>query len=179
MKKVLLHICCAGCAVVCINRLREDNYYTEGFFFNPNIHPRAEYERRVKDILFLSKELNINIDIEEYRPFLWFEELKQYKDLPEKSLRCQKCFVLRFKGVYDKMLKKNFDYFSTTLSISPYKDFEMIKQAGVLVGNARFLDKNFKKQDGFKQAGEYSRKYNFYKQNYCGCVYSLIDRKRR
>lgn len=172
MKKVLLHICCAGCATASVSRLKEQGYYIKGFFYNPNIHPEDEYIRRRQDLEKISDKYSIDIEEGAYDTQNWFNSVKGFESEPEGGKRCGICFRLRLYRTYKKMLDGDYDFFSTTLTISPHKNSKLINRLGREIGGDRFLERDFKKKDGFKQSVLVSRKLGLYRQNYCGCVYS-------
>ena len=179
MKKVLLHICCAGCASASIERLRNDGYWVEGFFYNPNIHPLAEYKRRKDDLLLIEKAFGISINIGEYNPKEWFALCGKYKDEPEGGYRCSLCYKLRLMRTYREAKERGFDFFTTTLTISPHKKSFFINRLGKEIGTDSYLEYDFKKKEGFKRSIEISRNLGLYRQNYCGCVFSLKERLRK
>ncbi|UCG35015.1 MAG: epoxyqueuosine reductase QueH [Candidatus Omnitrophota bacterium] len=172
MKKVLLHICCGVCAFASIGRLKKEGFYVEGFFFNPNIHPAGEYIKRKKVAVEVSRLCNTKIIMGEYRADDWFKECRALSDECEGARRCLVCYRLRLKRTFDTCVDKEFDYFTTTLTISPHKNSEQILEIGKRLGKDKFLSLDFKKEDGFKNTMELAKKHNFYRQNYCGCVYS-------
>jgi len=178
MKKVLLHICCGVCAFASIERLKSEGYGVAGFFYNPNIHPLGEFEKR-KDVLDIVRNATgVEIIEGDYIPKEWFVLCKHLKDEPEGGARCSICYRMRLKETFLLSKKLEFDYFTTTLTISPHKKSRVIFDIGKQVGADSFLAIDFKKKDGFKRTNELAREYNVYHQNYCGCVYSLIERKR-
>ncbi len=172
MKKVLLHICCAGCAGVSISRLQEEGFSVRGIFYNPNIQPEAEYRRREKDLEKVSKKFSIEILQSEYYPEEWLEKVKGYESQPEGAKRCQICFQFRLKKVYQRSLKEGCGFFATTLTISPHKNSKVINQIGNNIEPERFLVRDFKKKDGFKESVKMSKELDLYRQNYCGCIFS-------
>jgi len=178
-KKVLLHICCCGCASVSIDRLQSQGYEVYGFFYNPNIHPRPEYERRKKDLNILRDRFSLEIIEGDYNPGHWFSEYKQYADDPEGGRRCLSCYRERLLKTYQLCCRKDYDFFTTSLTISPHKHSTTVFEIGRDVGGDFFLEKDFKKKDGFKQSVEFSRKHGLYRQDYCGCVYSLLERRAK
>lgn len=182
---VLLHICCGICASGVITQLREQDSISDngfdviGFFYNPNINPQDEYQKRLEVVKNLSKILEFELIQGEYNPDVWhnlIQNLKNEQDvasLAEGGKRCQICFRMRLEETYKRAKELNILYFSTTLSISPYKDTLMINKIGIeLSKDITFLDRNFKENNGFKKAIEFSKRYNLYRQNYCGCIYS-------
>jgi len=179
-KKVLLHICCGVCALSCIERLEKENFTVKGFFFNPNIHPYKEYQRREQAWQRVKEVMNVD-DIEsiDYNPREWFEMVKEYRNEKEGGRRCSICFEFRLKECFKFATQLGFDYFSTTLTISPHKNSRVIIEIGKKIGKEYFLDIDFKKKNGFKRTMELAKKLNLYRQNYCGCVYSLLERRRK
>lgn len=179
---VLLHICCGICASGVITQLKEQDSTSNngfdviGFFYNPNIHPQDEYQKRLEVVKDLSTILEFELIQGEYNPDIWHNLIQDIEDvasLAEGGRRCQVCFRMRLKETYKKAKELNIPYFSTTLSISSYKDTLMINKIGIeLSKDITFLERNFKRNDGFKKAMEFSKRYNLYCQNYCGCIYS-------
>ncbi|MCF7869753.1 MAG: epoxyqueuosine reductase QueH [Candidatus Omnitrophica bacterium] len=178
-KKALLHICCGVCASYAIEALSSKGYSVTGYFYNPNIYPYKEYllrEQETKKIakFYKIKLLNSNCDFTR-----WEKNCAMFKDEKEGGARCNACFKLRLKETYKKTKNDNFNYFTTTLTISSHKNSQRIFKIGKEIGDNRFLAIDFKKKDGFKKAVEISKKLNLYRQNYCGCIYSLRDREKR
>ncbi len=179
MKRVLLHICCGVCAFACIERLRNEGFYVEGFFYNPNIHPKEEYEKR-KDALSIVREvMNIRIIEGKYNPKEWFLLCKNYAEEQEGGKRCSLCYRMRLEEAYSLSRKLGFEYFTTTLTVSPHKRSGKIFEEGEKISRKSFLKIDFKKKDGFKKTNELAKKYKVYHQNYCGCIYSLMERRNR
>ncbi|OPX30955.1 MAG: hypothetical protein B1H08_00290 [Candidatus Omnitrophica bacterium 4484_171] len=173
MNKVLLHICCGVCAFASIERLKGEGYTVKGFFYNPNIHPSGEYEKRREVLNIVRDSTGIEIIEGGYDPREWFALCEHLKDEPEGGARCSICYRMRLKETFLLSKKLKFDYFTTTLTISPHKKSRVIFDIGSQIGGDDFLAIDFKKKDGFKRTNELARKYNVYRQNYCGCVYSL------
>ena len=173
MKKVFLHVCCGICALASIQRLKEEGFYVEGFFFNPNIHPAREYDKRLRTALEVGKLLDVTIISGEYDPSYWFSQCQKYSQEQEGGDRCRICYQLRLERVFQLSQEKEFDYFTTTLTISPHKKSDLIFSAGKVIGGDLFLEIDFKKQNGFKKTVELAKRHNLYRQNYCGCCYSL------
>lgn len=175
MKKLLLHTCCAPCITVPIERLKSDFEIT-GFFYNPNIHPKKEYTKRLDEITKWTQQIGIPLIVSKYESGRWLDLVKGLEDEPEGGKRCEVCFRTRLEQTAEYAQKKGFDYFTTTLSISPHKNATMINLIGKEIGEkfgVQFFKANFKKKDGFKQSIDLSKKYEFYRQHYCGCIYSL------
>jgi predicted adenine nucleotide alpha hydrolase (AANH) superfamily ATPase len=175
--KVLLHICCAVCATCCVERLRQEGHEVSGYFYNPNIQPQEEYLRRLKETKKLASRESFPLIVGDYDLDDWFAKIKGLEIEPEGGKRCLRCFSLRLKRAREVAKKKSFSAFTTTLTVSPHKDAQAINEIGRNIDNGLFLPRDFKKQNGFKRAQELSRQYNFYHQNYCGCIYSLEARR--
>ncbi len=176
MKKVLLHICCGVCAAGAVARLREEGFSVTGFYFNPNIHPQTEYEKRKKNLKIIREEFDIEVIEGEYSPRGWFNICRRFAREKEGHRRCQLCYHMRLEETCRVSEEKGYDWFTTTLTISPHKKSDPIfRQAGE-IGGERFLPVDFKKKEGFKQANRFAKEHGFYRQNYCGCVYSLLKK---
>ena len=179
--KLLLHTCCAPCSSYCIEYL--SNYFDiTVLYYNPNISPQEEYEKRKQEqIRFLKEYPSINkldiMDIDyDYNDFLSIAKgLEQEK---EGGRRCHKCYLLRLEKTAQIAKKHHFDYFGTTLTVSPYKNSKVLNEIGKVLQekyNVAYLFSDFKKKEGYKRSIELSKEYNLYRQNYCGCVYSKRD----
>jgi predicted adenine nucleotide alpha hydrolase (AANH) superfamily ATPase len=171
--KVVLHICCGVCAAAAVERLTSEGHQVLGLFYNPNIYPAREYQRRLDATYKVAQELNFPLEAAPYRPKEWFKETNSLKDEPEGGKRCEVCFRLRLKKTYLYMIDCGWDAFTTTLTISPHKSAELINQIGWEIGGDKFLTRNFKKRDGFKRTMQLAREWDLYRQNYCGCIYSM------
>ena len=172
-RKVLLHICCGVCAFGAIELLRKQDYYVEGLFFNPNVYPREEYLRRKAVVDQVADVVSLTVWEEDYDPSIWFDICGEYKNEPEGGRRCLLCYELRLKKVYQVSQENKFDYFTTTLTISPHKDSKKIAALAEHIGGGYFLPIDFKQNNGFKRTIQLSKQHNFYRQNYCGCMYSM------
>lgn len=171
-KRVLLHICCGVCTLYCIERLKREGFSVTGFFFNPNIHPYDEYERR-RDVTYeVGRITAIEIIEGAYDDAQWMETCGAYGGEREGGRRCYLCYEMRLRRALQLLKERNFDYFSTTLTISPHKDSKAVITIGQNLDRERFLAIDFKKKDGFKRTLELARQYNLNRQNYCGCVFS-------
>ncbi|MGN0689102.1 MAG: epoxyqueuosine reductase QueH [Oscillospiraceae bacterium] len=177
---LLLHSCCAPCSSYVLSYLAEYFSITV-FYYNPNIYPENEYLYRVGEVKRLIEELPVKNKISfvegKYEPDRFFEMSKGYENEKEGGERCFKCYELRLKEAALIAENGGFDYFTTTLSISPHKNAEKLNEIGqkCAVGKARYLPSDFKKKNGFKESIRLSEKYNLYRQNYCGCVFSKRD----
>jgi len=172
---MLLHACCANCAAYPLTLLSDDFDITL-FYYNPNIYPEEEYLRRLKDIKKLSEISGIPLIIGKYESVKWFKAARHLAGEPEGGKRCRICFDMRLKETAVTAKDRCFDIFATTLSISPHKDSKTINELGLSISDKIGIDfycANLKKKDGFKKTMKISRKYGFYHQNYCGCIYSI------
>lgn len=181
--KLLLHACCAPCSSHTLYFL-EKYFNITLYFCNPNISPESEFLYRLDELKRLVREMNLDIEIieEEYNPEIFFQLAKGLENLPERSERCQKCIAHRLEMSAQKAEQLNCDYFTTTLTISPHKDCTFINECGAEIASAYSVDylfSDFKKHDGYKHSIELSKKYNLYRQNYCGCIYSKINSEKR
>ena len=170
--KVLLHICCGVCAAGVVERLHSEGHQVLGLFYNPNIHPVEEYDRRLEVANRVSAELSFPLAVPPYEPDEWFREAKQLADEPEGGQRCEICFRLRLQKAYDSMIEQQADAFTTTLTIGPRKSADVINRIGREIDEERFLVRDFKKKAGFQRAIELAKQWELYRQDYCGCVYS-------
>ncbi len=179
--RLLLHACCAPCATSVIERLKK-SYDVEVFFYNPNIHPKKEYNIRLQEIKRLCVHHGLALRIGEYDTKRWFKIAKNYKYEKEGERRCYLCYGMRMKKTAELAKRLGFDFFSTTLSVSPLKRYDKIKKIGDMLKKTyrvNFEDSDFKKKDGFKRSVELSKEFGFYRQDYCGCVYSMRDSLKR
>ncbi|MBU0567677.1 epoxyqueuosine reductase QueH [bacterium] len=172
MKTVLLHICCGVCGSSVVERLREEGFTVKGFFYNPNIHPRQEFGKRLEVAHRTSRILDFELIEGIYDKESWFKATEGEGNEPEGGRRCEICFRIRLEQTYKKSCRLGADYFATTLSVSPHKDLLAINKIGKELDKERFLERDFKKRDGFKKGIEFSKEHNLYRQNYCGCIYS-------
>ena len=181
--KLLLHSCCAPCSSHTLMVLKK--YFDITIFFsNDNIHPKKEYDKRLEEQIRFVKEIDDSIDViyEKYDESDYFQVVKGLEHLGEHSLRCYECYKLRLEKTAIKALELKFDYFTTTLSISPYKSSKWINEIGFSLEdkyNINYLFSDFKKEEGYKHSIQLSKEYNLYRQDYCGCVYSALERKEK
>ncbi len=174
--KLLLHTCCAPCSSSVIERLGK-NFNITVFYYNPNIEPKEEYEHRKEEQKRFLKEINIGIKFEDcdYDNEEFKNISKGLESLPEGGFRCHECYKLRLIKTAQKAIELNYDYFGTTLTVSPYKNSQVLNQIGKEIEekyNIKYLFSDFKKKEGYKKSIELSKEYNLYRQNYCGCLYS-------
>jgi predicted adenine nucleotide alpha hydrolase (AANH) superfamily ATPase len=175
MKQVLLHICCGICSSWAIEKLKIDGFQIKGFFYNPNIQPEEEYFRRLAVARKVAELNQIELLIGEYFPDKWQEQIKGLEREPEGGMRCPVCFKLRLEETWRKARELGISRITTTLTISPHKNFELIKSIGLSLSPGCFLAYDFKKEDGFKKSHKFCREHDLYRQNYCGCLYSRIS----
>lgn len=177
-KKVLLHSCCAPCSSYVLSYLT--NYLDiTVLYYNPNISPKEEYELRkqeqIKIINNLAKKHKIDYIDCDWENEKYEEVIKGLEHEPERGSRCTKCFYLRLEKTAKMAKKLGYDYFCTTLTLSPYKNAKLLNEIGFELEkkyNVKYLPSDFKKNDGYKQSIQLSKKYDLYRQDYCGCKYS-------
>lgn len=180
---LLLHSCCAPCSSYVLEYLAAHMKITV-YYYNPNIFPREEYEKRVKEQDTLISKLNTKYPIEfcsaPYSPEGFYRAVKGYEDIKEGGERCFRCFRLRLNQTAEEGAKRGFDYFTTTLSISPMKNAgklnEIGEECGTLYG-IHHLPSDFKKKNGYKRSVELSSMFGLYRQDYCGCIFSKKERE--
>lgn len=179
--KLLLHSCCAPCSSYCIEYLSKYFDITL-YFYNPNISKKEEFNKRANELTRLVDSMPltrpINVIIEQYEPNEFYEIAKGLENEPERGKRCEECFKLRLERSAQYARKNNFDYFTTTLSISPHKDAQLLNEIGKDFSrkyNIPYLFSDFKKKNGYKRSIELSTEYHLYRQNYCGCIYSYKE----
>ncbi|HPQ20028.1 MAG TPA: epoxyqueuosine reductase QueH [bacterium] len=174
-EKLLLHSCCAPCSAY-IYFLLSEKYDVTLFFYNPNIYPEAEYKQRKEEFLKFCNSNNCKYKISDDTYFNWRQKIIGLENEKEGGKRCEKCFEIRLSETAQIAKKENFNLFTTTMSISPHKNHNVLNEIGKRLAEElkiNYLVANFKKNDGFKKACELSKKYNFYRQNYCGCEFSF------
>ena len=178
---LLLHSCCAPCSSYVLEYLSAFFQITV-FYFNPNISPREEYEKRVQEQQRLIGEMKLPRPVSflegAYHPEDFFAMAKGMEELPEKGERCYHCYRLRLRETAQTAAQNGFDYFCTTLSISPMKNARWINEIGRELEQeyrVKWLSSDFKKKEGYKRSIALSQEYGLYRQNYCGCVFSRRD----
>lgn len=176
--KLLLHSCCAPCSSYVIEYLSKYFHITI-FYYNPNISPKEEYLKRKEEQIRLIDQMSCfnNVDIIDcdYDNDIYEREIRGLENEPERGCRCNICFKLRLEKTAEKAFILNYDYFGTTLTVSPYKNSSLINKIGLELQdsyNVKYLVSDFKKKNGYKRSIELSKVYNLYRQNYCGCKYS-------
>lgn len=174
VKTLLLHACCGPCSLSVIERLKP-HFDITVYFYNPNIYPEEEYMRRKDELKDYLKGEEIpfidgDYDVEEFINYI-----KGLEDEPEGGRRCEQCFTLRLRETLKKGKAMNVDYFTTTLTVSPHKNSELINEIGMSLENEniRWLKSDFKKKSGYLKGVEKARELGMYRQDYCGCKYSM------
>ncbi|MCR5774313.1 MAG: epoxyqueuosine reductase QueH [Lachnospiraceae bacterium] len=180
---LLLHVCCAPCSSY-VQEYLDDHFDITLLFYNPNMDSAAEYDHRSAELLRLIKEAGFSSEpvICEYDPESFDAAARGMETEEEGGKRCYRCYELRMRRAACYAAEHNFDYFTTTLSISPYKNAEWINEIGENLGKeygVRHLPSDFKKKNGYKRSIELSRQYDLYRQDYCGCVYSKNSREKK
>ncbi len=176
--KLLLHACCAPCSSYVLEYLNE-HFDITVFFYNPNITEKAEYDKRAEEIRRFIDEFphknRIKLLYGDYLPEKFIEISKGLEHLPEGGKRCFKCYNLRLNETAITAKENGFDFFTTTLSISPHKNAQVLNEIGHTLSEKHgisYLYSDFKKKNGYKRSCELSVTYNLYRQDYCGCIYS-------
>lgn len=179
-KKILLHACCAICAGYPIQKLIEEGYEPVVFFSNDNIDTTEEFKKRQEALSILCKHLNVELLIDSYNPNLFLDTVKGLEKEPERGARCDKCITLRLKKSANLAKSLGINLYTTTLVISPHKDYDKITAIGKSFEdpNLKYIGINFKKQDGFLKTNKISKELNLYRQNYCGCKFAQAHLKR-
>ena len=180
---LLLHACCGPCSSYVLSYLT--NYFKITIlYYNPNIYPETEYIRRKEEAKRLISEMPFKYPVDfielNYDPKEYDVAVNGLEDLGERSIRCYNCYKFRLDKTAKYAKENNYDYFTTTLSISPYKNSKWINEIGEELQNKynqKYLYGDFKKNDGYKKSLEFSKTYNLYRQDYCGCKYSYEVRK--
>ena len=182
--RLLLHSCCAPCSSYVLEYLSQYFQITV-FYYNPNIGPEEEYRKRVEEQkrLICKMQTPHPVDFLEgtYEPQCFYEMARGLEEVPEGGERCRRCFALRLEKTAQEAAARRMDYFTTTLSISPLKDAQLLNQIGLEKAGKygqTYLVSDFKKKNGYKRSVELSRVYGLYRQNYCGCIYSRRQRER-
>ncbi len=182
---LLLHSCCAPCSSAVLEKLT-DHFRITILYYNPNISPQEEYEKRVKELKQLLEELPQKYPVRliegEYDPRQFYEAVKGLEQIPEGGERCFACYRLRLEEAAAYAAKLGNDYFTTTLTISPLKNTEKLNEIGEeLAGKygVTCLPSDFKKKDGYKRSIQLSAEYGLYRQDFCGCVFSKREAEQR
>jgi epoxyqueuosine reductase len=180
-RTLLIHACCAPC-VSHVYGLFAGSHDVTVFYYNPNIAPREEYERRLSELERFGRAGGVSLVTGEYNTGEWALRVGPYGDLGERSQRCWECYRFRLEESFRKAKELGIAAVTTSLSVSPHKDAAMINKIGRELEDSygvSFVEGDFKKNDGYRHSVELSRRYGFYRQNYCGCVYSKRESEAR
>lgn len=175
-KRLLLHACCAPCSSAVLEKLC-DYFDITIYYYNPNISPETEFNKRYDELEKLIEKMKLNVKTVKapYENNLFEKTIESFREMPEGGIRCFRCYELRMNQTACFAKEKGYDYFTTTLSISPYKNADKLNEIGQKLANQygiSYLFADFKKKDGYKRSIELSSIYHLYRQNYCGCIYS-------
>ena len=173
---IVVHICCGVCAAGTVHTLKGEGHQVTGLYYNPNIYPEEEYQKRLEATYRVAKELDFILHVAPYEPDKWYEAAGQMENEPEGGRRCSVCYRMRLQKTFELMKECGADAFTSTLTISPHKPADTVNGIGKEIGGDTFLDRDFKKKDGFKRAMEMARRWELYRQDYCGCIYSMRRR---
>lgn len=183
--RLLLHSCCAPCSSYVLEYLSQFFSITV-FYYNPNIFPLEEFEKRIEEQKMFIEKLPVKYPISfiagDYDSEKFYEMAKGLEKVKEGGERCFKCFELRLRKSGEVAREGGFDYFTTTLSISPLKNAEKLNEIGERIGaevEVPYLNSDFKKKNGYKRSTELSKEYGLYRQDYCGCIYSKMEREEQ
>lgn len=178
--RVLMHSCCAPCSGEIMEALTDSKIDFSIFFYNPNIHPRKEYEIRKQENIRFAKAINIPFIDADYDTSNWFARVKGMEFEPEKGKRCSICFDMRFERTALYAFENGYKTITSSLGLSRWKDFDQINASGVKAANRyegmTYWTYNWRKKGGGDRMYEIAKRENFYQQEYCGCVYSLRDK---
>lgn len=174
--KILLHACCGICSAYPVSFLKDAGYEVVVYFYNPNIYPDVEYQKRLEAEKILCENSGVELIVEEYNQEEFFDYVKGFETEPEKGLRCDKCFELRLTKTANKAKELGIENFTTSIVISPYKNFQKLSTIGEEIASKtgiNFLAIDFKKKDGFLKTNKIANSLSLYRQNYCGCKFSM------
>ncbi len=182
---LLLHACCAPCSSYVLEYLAQTFAITV-LYYNPNIFPDAEYQKRLEELRRFAADFPLRHPVRllagRYDPERFFELAEGFESEKEGGERCARCYELRLREAAEEAGRGGYDYFTTTLSISPYKNAEKLNEIGERLAReygVRYLCADFKKKNGYKRSIELSAQYQLYRQDYCGCVYSKAESEAR
>lgn len=182
---LLIHSCCAPCSSYCLEYL-SNYFYITVLYYNPNIFPEEEYQYRIAEQDRLIHAMNFKYPVKlistDYTPEAFYLVSKGLERVPEGGERCFKCYRLRLEYAAKEAKNRNFDYFTTTLSISPLKNAAKLNEIGLELQEqygVKYLVSDFKKKNGYKRSVELSSEYGLYRQNYCGCIFSKNEMEEK
>lgn len=180
--RLLLHACCGPCATSVLERMC-DSFDVTVYFYNPNIMPKAEFNKRLsalKDVISHFDGVKLIVPYQDEQDYISL--VKGLENAPEGGSRCAICFEMRLLSTAKYLAdhKDDYDYFATTLTVSPHKNAELINEIGNHIANeydVKYLSSNFKKQDGYLRSTQLCKEWDIYRQSYCGCVYALENQR--
>jgi len=164
-----------------VYQLLSDDFNITSYYYNPNIHPLSEYNKRLEELKKFSDKMDFPLITGEYDSGQWMHRVRPLRFYGERSERCRECYEMRLDSTFVKARELGMDVVTTVLSISPHKDAKMINSIGSRLQEKygiEFYQADFKKRDGYKKSVQLSREHGFYRQDYCGCSYSMIERNR-
>jgi len=175
--RILLHVCCAPCATHCVTVLKDLGHDITLFFSNANIDPHEEYVKRLKAVEGLAKSTDLPLLVDDIPHSAWLNQAaKGFEREKERGPRCTRCFRFSLERTYAVMVENGFDSFTTTLSVSPHKHTPTLFEVGRAIDPDRFFAINFKKNNGFQHSLQLAAELGLYRQDYCGCEFSLSAR---
>jgi predicted adenine nucleotide alpha hydrolase (AANH) superfamily ATPase len=174
-RRILLHVCCGPCSTYSIDRLREEGFEVTGFWYNPNIHPFVEHEKRLAAMEEYAATVGLPLLREE--SYEMREFLRTVVGHEAHGERCGLCYAMRLTRTAQEAARRGFDAFTTTLLISPHQDQERIHEAGVIAASEHGVEFHFENlRKGWSERGRLTREHDLYRQQYCGCLYSEWER---
>ena len=180
-EKILLHSCCAPCSGEIMEALHDSGFDVTVFYYNPNVFPKQEYEKRKTDNKRFADKLNMKFFDADYENDLWLSKMQGLENEPERGQRCSKCFDLRLEKTALFAWENGFNLISSTLGMARWKDLDQVNQSGLTAVSPyeglEYWTYNWRKKGGSKRMYEIARRENFYRQKYCGCIYSLSSSK--
>ena len=176
MPRILLHVCCGPCATSSLERLGAEGRVAL-FFSNSNLFPAEEFARRVEAARHLAEATGTELVVDDYDHAAWLDFVRGLEDEPERGARCLRCFAFSFRRAADYARQHGFDGMASTLTVSPHKRSADIFRVGREIWDG-FLEVDFKKRDGFRRSLELSQQLGLYRQDYCGCEFSLRSRRQ-
>ena len=184
-KSLMLHSCCGPCSSGCLERL-DDAFDITVLYYNPNIDTEGEFNHRAEEQKELLDKMDlkneVNLKVIDYDSGEFYKAVKGYEKCREGGERCEKCFRLRLEKTAEEAKNAGCEYFTTTLSISPYKNAELLNKIGEEVAEKygiKYLYSDFKKKNGYKRSIELSHKFDMYRQEYCGCIFSKVEMEEK
>jgi len=182
-KQILLHCCCAPCSGSIIERMLQSELTPTLYFYNPNIDPKGEYDRRKKEVVRYAEKRGVPFADGDWDQKAWLELTKGHEKDPERAQRCDLCFKMRLKQAAVYARENGFKVFATSLGISRWKDFDQVARAGeaasALFPDLAYWDMNWRKEGGVQMMDKISKDENFYRQDYCGCLYSRSRKSKK